>query len=186
MPAPRPAHSCKLAHAVFVWSPSALITSLSRAWRSVSPIPTGRTPGLLFSTARRHAISARYSAQGEEELAIQSANLATTTLNSSGEHPKRRSQLCSSIASAPSTSAAPGSFDATHVTSSSVKSRGTVSGTSSCSSKAEHVEFSMGATRMSGCFSRRTSATGRPVFVHWSSRRRHPPPSLSVARRTAF
>ena len=39
---------------------------------------------------------------------------------------------------------------------------------------------------MSGCFSRRTSATGCLVLVHWSSGRRHPsPPSLPVAQRTA-
>ena len=38
---------------------------------------------------------------------------------------------------------------------------------------------------MPGCFSRRISATGRPVLVHLSSGRRHPPPSRSITRRTA-
>ena len=56
--------------------------------------------------------------------------MATTTLSSSDAHPKLRSQLRSSIASATSAPATPESFDATHVTSSSVNSRGTVSGTS--------------------------------------------------------
>ena len=53
-----------------------------------------------------------------------------TTLNSSDEHPNRKSQLLISIASTPSAPAAPESFDETHVTSSYMKSRGTVSGTS--------------------------------------------------------
>ena len=64
-----------------------------------------------------------------EELAIQSARLATMTLGSSYAHPKQRSQFLSYIASAPSAPAAPESFDATHMTSSSVKSRVTVLGT---------------------------------------------------------
>ena len=115
---------------------------------------------------------------------IQSASLEMTTLNSSDAHPKRRSQFLSSVASAPSAPAAPESFDTTHITSSSVKSRGAVSRISSYYSKADHMGFSTGWTRVSGCFSRRTSATGRPVFVHWSSGRRHPPPSLSVAQCT--
>ena len=119
--------------------------------------------------------------RGGGGLAIQSASLATTTLNSSDAHPKLRSQLRSSIASAPSAPAAPEIFDATHIMSPSVKSRGTVLGTSSYSSKAVHAGFSTGGTCMSGCLSQRTSATGHPVFVHWSSGRRHPPPSLSVA-----
>ena len=38
---------------------------------------------------------------------------------------------------------------------------------------------------MSGCFSRRTSETIRPVLVHWSSGRRHPPPYQLVALQTA-
>ena len=77
-------------------------------------------------------------------LAIQSDILATTTLRSSDKHPKRGSQFLSSIASTPSASAAPESFDATQVTSSSVKSRGAVYGTSPYSSKAAHVGFSTG------------------------------------------
>ena len=59
MPALRHVHSWRLPHAVFAWSPAALITSLYRARRSVSPIPTGRNPGLLSSVTRRHAISAQ-------------------------------------------------------------------------------------------------------------------------------
>ena len=65
------------------WSSAAFIMSLARARRSISPMPMGRTPGRLSSATRRHAISAGYAAQGGEELAIQSARLATTTLNSS-------------------------------------------------------------------------------------------------------
>ena len=42
-----------------VWSPAALITSLVRSRRSVSPIPVGCTPGLLSSATRRQAISAQ-------------------------------------------------------------------------------------------------------------------------------
>ena len=75
-------------------------------------------------------------------MATHSDSLATTTLNSSDAHPKRRRQLRSSIASAPSTPAAPEIFDATHVTSYSVKLRGTVSGTSPYFSKAAHAGFS--------------------------------------------
>ena len=111
--------------------------------------------------------------------------MATTTLSPSDEHPKRRSQLRSSITSAPSVTAAPESF-ATHVTSSSVKSRGTVSGTSPYSSKAVYMVFSTVGTHISGCFSRRTSATVHPVLVHWSSGTKHPPPSLSVSQRPAY
>ena len=77
-------------------------------------------------------------------MAIQSASLETTTLISSNAHPKRRSQLRSSIASAPSAPAAPESFDATQVTSSSVKSRVNISNTSPYSSKALHAGFSTG------------------------------------------
>ena len=124
--------------------------------------------------------------RGGEELSIQAASMSTTTLNYSDAHPKRRSQFSSSIASAPSRCAATESFDATHVTSSSVKSRGTVSGTSLYFSKSAHVGFYTGGTRMSGCFSWRTSATGCPVLVHWSSGRRHPTPSLLVAHQTAW
>ena len=77
-------------------------------------------------------------------MANYSAILATTTLNSSNAHPKRSSQFLSSIVSAPSAPVAPESFDATHVTSYSMKSRGTVLGTSSYYSKAAHGIFSTG------------------------------------------
>ena len=97
-------------------------------------------------------------------MAIQSVILATTTFNSSDAHPKRRSQFRSSIASAPSLPAAQESFDATHITSSSVKSRGTMSVTSPYVLKAAHVGFLTGGTRIYGCFSQRTSATG-PRFL---------------------
>ena len=60
-------------------------------------------------------------------LAIQSASLATTTLSFSDAHPNRRSQFLSSITSAPSAPSALEIFDAAHVASSFVKSRGTVS-----------------------------------------------------------
>ena len=78
---------------------------------------------------------------------IQSDSLATTTFNSSDAHPKQRSQFLSSIASAPNAHAAPESFDATHVKSSFVKLRGTVSGNSPYSSKAVHAGFSTGGHR---------------------------------------
>ena len=67
-------------------------------------------------------------------------------LNSSDSHPKQRSQLLSSIASAPSVPTASEIFDATHVMSSFVESRGTVSGTSSYFLKAAHAGFSTGGT----------------------------------------
>ena len=113
-------------------------------------MPKGHTPGLLSSDTRQHAISARYAAQGGEELAIQSASLATTTLNSSDTHPKQRRQFLISIASAPSTPDALESFDATHVTSSYVKLRSTISGTSPYLPKATHMVFSTWGTCISG------------------------------------
>ena len=107
------------------------------------------------------------------------------TLNSYDEHPKQRSQFLSSIASDLSAPAAPESLDATHMTSSSKNSRGTVYSTSSYSSKAVHVGFSTGGTHISGCFFWRTSTTGCPVFVQMSpGRRTPPPPYLLVTRRT--
>ena len=45
--------------------------------------------------------------------------------------------------------------------------------------------FSTGYTRMSGCFSWRTSATGCTVFVQKSPKRRHLPSSWLVDQRTA-
>ena len=107
-------------------------------------MPMGRTPGRLSSSTRRHAISAQYADQGWGDLAIQSDRLATTNLKSSDAHQEQRGQLRSSIASSPSAPAATESFDATHVTSSSVKSRGTVSGTYPYFSKAAHMGFSTG------------------------------------------
>ena len=85
-----------------------------------------------------------------EDLAIQSASLAMVDLNSSDAQLKLRSQFLSSTDSAPSAPAAPESFYATHITSSSVKLRVTVYGNSSYSLKTAHVEFSMGGTCMSG------------------------------------
>ena len=109
-------------------------------------------------------------------LSVQSTRSATITLSSSDTNLKRRSQFLSSIASAPRSSAAPESLDATHVTSSYKKSRSTISDTSSYSSKAAHVGFYTGGTRMSGCFSRRKSATGHPVFCADDPREKTPPP----------
>ena len=65
--------------------------------------------------------------------------MAMTTLNSSDMHPKQRSQFISSIASDPSAPAASESFNATHVTSSSVKSSDTDYGTSPYSSNASQL-----------------------------------------------
>ena len=77
-------------------------------------------------------------------MAIQLSILAATTLNSSDEHPKIRSQFHNSISSAPSALAVLEILDATHVTSSSVKLRSTVLGTYLYSLKALHVQFSKG------------------------------------------
>ena len=107
-------------------------------------MPKGSIPGHLLSATRQHAICAGNAAQGGEEFAIQSVRLETTTLSSSDAHLKQRNQFRSSIASAPSASAAPESFDVTHVTSSSMQSRGTISVTSSYYSKSAHVGFSTG------------------------------------------
>ena len=112
------------------------------ARQSIFPIPTRCTPGRLSSATRRHAIRERYEAQGGGELAIQPSRSVTTTLNSSSVHPRQRSQFLISIAFYPSAPVAPESLDATHVTSFYEKSRGTVSGTSSYSSKAALVGFS--------------------------------------------
>ena len=105
--------------------------------------------------------------------------MATTTLNSSDEHPEKRSQLRSSIASAPSAPAAPESFDVNHVTSYSVKLRGTVSGTSSQSSKAAHVGFSTGGHACPG------ASPGGPLqpvarFLYIVHQGGDPPPPLPV------
>ena len=108
----------------------------------------------------------------------QSDRSATMTLNSSDSHPKQKSQFLRSIASAPSTPAAPEILYVTYMTSSSEKSRGTVPGTSSYSSKSAHVGFSTGGTCMSGCLSQSTFATVHPVFVQKSSSRKHPPPHV--------
>ena len=118
------------------------------------------------------------SGPGWGEFSTQSSVSATTTLNSSDAHSKRRSQFLSSTASAPSAPAVPESLDATHMTLYSEKSRGTVSRNSLYYSKAMHVGFSTGGTRMSGCLSRRTSTTGCPVFVQTPPRRRPPFPTL--------
>ena len=64
-------------------------------------------------------------------MAIQSSSVANVTINSSDAHPKQRSQFISSIDSALSAPVVPEIFDATYMTSSSVKLRGTVSDTSS-------------------------------------------------------
>ena len=114
MPALRPARRCKFPHAVFAWSPAALITSLARAQRRVSHIPVSHTPGLLSSTTRLHDISSLKAAQRGEKLSIQSASLVTTTHNSSDAYPNRRRQLRSSIASAPSVPTAPERYYTTH------------------------------------------------------------------------
>ena len=86
------------------------------------------------------------------------------------------SQLRSSIASAPRDSAAPGIFDANHVTSSSVKTRGTISGASSYYLNPAHIGCSRGVTLMLGCFYRRTSTTNCLVFLKRPPIRRPLPP----------
>ena len=77
---------------------------------------------------------------------------------------------------------APESFYETHTTSYFVKSRSTVLGTSSYSSKAAHAGFSTGGIFLSRCFSQRASATSHLILVQISFGRRRPPPSLLVAR----
>ena len=59
MPAKKPAHSYSFPHDVLASSPAALITSLKRDRLSVSPIPTGRTPGILSRATRLHTISVK-------------------------------------------------------------------------------------------------------------------------------
>ena len=75
---------------------------------------------------------------------------------------------------------APESFDATHVTSSCVKSRAEILGTTSYSLKAAHLRFYMGGTHMSGCFFR---SNLKLVIQYWG--RDHlgedPPPPLPVS-----
>ena len=119
-------------------------------------------------------------AQGRKYFYIQSLRLAMATLNSSNEHPNQRIQFLSSVDLDFSAPAAPESLDGTHMTSSSDKSMRTVYSTSLYSSKAAHVGFSTVCTRMSGCFSMRTSTTGRLVFVQNTSGRRTPPLSIGV------
>ena len=66
------------------------------------------------------------------------------TLSSSDAHQNQRIQFLSSISSATSAPVAPENLYATHVMSSSVKSRGAISGTSLYSLKAVHGGFSVG------------------------------------------
>ena len=61
-------HIWRFPYAVFAWSPAAIITSLARAWRIVSLIPTGHIPGLLSSATIRKAIGAQYASQGGGEV----------------------------------------------------------------------------------------------------------------------
>ena len=108
-------------------------------------------------------------------------------LNPSDVHPKRLSQLQSSIVSTPSAPAAPESLYATHITSSSVKLGVNVLGTSTYSSKEVNVVFSMwGGGGLSRFFYQRNSATGSPILVQRLSGMRQPPPSTLVTWRTAF
>ena len=140
----------------------------------------GRTPSLLSSATRRQDISLQCEAKGWKELSIQLSRLATMTLNSSDAQPKQMSQFLISIASTPSAHTVPESFDATHIMSSSVKSRGMILDTFSYSLKDAHVGFSAGWTHMSGHFSQRNSSNSRLVFLHWSSSRSHPPPTWQL------
>ena len=68
-----------------------------------------------------------------EKISTQTASQATNTLRSFDTHPKQTSQFWISIVSTPSVPAVTENFDVTHVMSSSVKSRGVVSGTPSYS-----------------------------------------------------
>ena len=77
-------------------------------------------------------------------VVIQSERLATTIIKSSSAHSKRMSQLRISIASYFSAPSLPKSFNETHVTSSSVKLRGTILGMSLYSMNDAHAEFSTG------------------------------------------
>ena len=143
--------------------------------------PYGAHPQTLIqcNEATYHQSKVNRPGRGGGGLAIQFSRLVMTTLNSSVALPKRRSQFLISIASAPSAPAAPEILDATHVTSSYNNSRVTIFGTSSYSSTATHRGLSTGGTRMSGCFSQSTSATGSLVFVETSPGRippPHPPP----------
>ena len=79
-----------------------------------------------------------YADQEVDEFTRKSDSPATSKRFSSKAHPNLRSQFLSLSASAPSAPDEPESSNATHVMTSSEKSRGTVSGTSSYLSKADH------------------------------------------------
>eukprot|EP00957_Ditylum_brightwellii_P049972 3788149-Ditylum_brightwellii.AAC.1 len=53
-----PAQSCRFEHAALVSSPFALITSLVKSRRTISPTPAGCVPWHLSSATRWHAIRA--------------------------------------------------------------------------------------------------------------------------------
>ena len=88
------------------------------------PYPHRAYPGPFI---KRHQVTYHKCAIGGPRgggVSHRLASLVTTNLSSSDAHPKQRSPFRRSIASAPSTPAAPESFYATHVMSSSVKSMG--------------------------------------------------------------
>ena len=105
-------------------------------------MPTGRTPGRLSIATMLHAISVRYVDPGGGY--IQSFILTRTALNSSDAHLKQIGQFYSLFTSTNRATEAPKSSDTTHVTSSSVKSRSAILGTSLYSLKEVHVGYSTG------------------------------------------
>ena len=147
---------------------------MARDLRRVSQILNRRTPGRLSRVTSLQAINDLYSTQGGDKFYSQSANPATSTQISMEAHTSQISQFLSSSASAPSAPTSHESFNATHVTSYSNNSRGTVSGTSLYLSKDEHRGSPTWGILISECFPWRTSATSRPVFVQSPPGSRHP------------
>ena len=161
---------------------------MATALRRVSPIPTRLTPGRLSRATSLQFITVLYAVQGGGggEFASQYAIPATSTRRYSEAHPNIRSKLLSSSDSTPSYPSAPESFYATHMTSSSYKSICTVSRTVSHLLKTEHQGSPTWGILVSGCFTRRTSATDRLVFVQMSHGKRHPTPLQAVNLWTAW
>ena len=160
-------------------------THLDTARSQHSPMPTGRTPGFLSSATRRPWRIARYAAQGGEVLPSQSVHSNSSSLSSAEAFPCLSKALLSSAESTLLHPAAPVSFLATASTIAGLQSRGIGSGTSSNLLNASELGSERSGVRWSGCLSRSTSMTGRPVLVHRSSGPRTPPLTPSVRFRTA-
>ena len=85
----------------FASSPQTSRAHLDPGLSSVSPTPTGRTPGILPNPMSLPALRARCAAQGGLPLAFQRTNSATALRNSLLAAPKRSRRCCRSGASVP-------------------------------------------------------------------------------------